>query len=80
MSPPVKTYDNGKQDAWIEALRESSDRIMHRLDQQAVILNALAAKVNHIYGAAAILGAIAGLLGSVGVQVVVGLIFRNTGG
>jgi len=80
MTPP-KTYNNGRQDAWIEAIRENCRQnvgtIMHRLDQHSAILRTVSAKVNHIYGGAVILGAVAGLIGSVVVQVVVGILLRR---
>jgi len=76
----MPTYNNGRQDAWIEALRESikqqGDRIESELHNIRKRLTFLAGKVNHIYGGAAVLGAIAGLVAAAAVQFVIALIFR----
>ncbi len=51
----VEGYEEGKRDAWIEALRGRLEGIENKLDE-------ISAKVNHIYGAAAALGAVAGAI------------------
>lgn len=63
---PEKTYNNGVQDAWIEAIKENARVNMEQIQQQIrtlqVTVNDLSAKVNHIYGAATALGALAGAI------------------
>lgn len=83
----TKTYDNGRQDAWLQAIRENcaqnvgriegmidktESRLSGRLsdvagkvDKLDDKVDGLAGKVNHIYGAAAALGALTGAVATV---------------
>ena len=65
MSEPNR-YGEGKQDAWIEAIRENVreqvSTINARLDKLSNKVDCVAGKVNHIYGGALALGAVAGAI------------------
>ena len=61
-----KTYIEGQQDAWLQAIRDNCRNTTKELRDEIKALRddikALSGKVNHIYGASMALGAMAGAL------------------
>jgi len=58
--PEERTYLNGQQTAWIQALREGMADVKGRLVRIEAKTDNVVSKVNHIYGVAAALGGLAG--------------------
>ena len=58
--PAERTYLDGQQTAWIQALREGMVDVKARLVRIETKTDNLTNKVNHIFGAAAALGGLAG--------------------